>query len=113
MVFTSGFQAPRWWALSSFGRNRLPFLDIVAAIPKNGFVMVPLVPLETERLRLEPVSGGHAEALHQAVIDSRPELLQWMPWARSPNVEGAVGPRRRARRRGVTAASSTSWWSSG
>jgi RimJ/RimL family protein N-acetyltransferase len=50
--------------------------------------MVPLVPLETERLRLEPVSGGHAEALHQAVIDSRPELLQWMPWARSPNLEG-------------------------
>jgi ribosomal-protein-serine acetyltransferase len=74
--------------LSSFGRNRRPFLDIVEAIPKNGFVMVPRVPLETERLRLEPVSGGYAEALHQAVIDSRPELLQWMPWARAPNIEG-------------------------
>lgn len=50
--------------------------------------MVLRVPLETARLRLEPVSGGHAAALHQAVIDSRPELLQWMPWARAPNLEG-------------------------
>lgn len=44
--------------------------------------------LETDRLRLEPVSTAHAEALHQAVIDSRPELLPWMPWAREPTLEG-------------------------
>jgi RimJ/RimL family protein N-acetyltransferase len=56
--------------------------------PEEWFVMVLRVPLETARLRLEPLSGGHAAALHQAVIDSRPELLQWMPWARAPNLEG-------------------------
>jgi RimJ/RimL family protein N-acetyltransferase len=50
--------------------------------------MVLRVRLETERLWFEPVSAGHAEALHQAVIDSRPELLPWMPWARAPNLEG-------------------------
>ena len=50
--------------------------------------MVPRGPLETERLRLEPVSAGHSEALHQAVIASRPELLPWMPWAREPTPEG-------------------------
>ena len=49
--------------------------------------MVPRVSLETERLKLEPVSDDYAEALHQAVIDSRPELLRWMPWAREPTLE--------------------------
>jgi ribosomal-protein-serine acetyltransferase len=44
--------------------------------------------LTTERLDLEPVSGTHAESLYQAVIDSRPELLPWMPWAREPTREG-------------------------
>src|ERR1700681_1519638 len=45
--------------------------------------------LTTERLDLEPVSAAHAESLFQAVIDSRPELLPWMPWARQPTPEGS------------------------
>jgi RimJ/RimL family protein N-acetyltransferase len=44
--------------------------------------------LETERLTLEPIAAGHAAALHQAVVDSRAELLPWMPWAREPSLEG-------------------------
>jgi RimJ/RimL family protein N-acetyltransferase len=44
--------------------------------------------LTTERLDLEPVSATHAEALFQSVMDSRPELLPWMPWAREPTLEG-------------------------
>jgi RimJ/RimL family protein N-acetyltransferase len=50
---------------------------------------VQRAPLETPRLELEPVSTAHAEALHQAVIDSRPELLPWMPWAREPTLEAS------------------------
>jgi RimJ/RimL family protein N-acetyltransferase len=44
--------------------------------------------LKTERLDLEPVRAAHAESLFQAVIDSRPELLPWMPWAREPVLAG-------------------------
>jgi ribosomal-protein-serine acetyltransferase len=44
--------------------------------------------LATERLLLEPVSDAHAESLLQAVVDSREELLPWMPWAREPSLEG-------------------------
>lgn len=66
----------------------MPVLDIVTPIPKNASVTVGRASLETERLRLEPVSGVHVEALHQAVVDSRPELLPWMPWARAPTLEG-------------------------
>jgi RimJ/RimL family protein N-acetyltransferase len=44
--------------------------------------------LKTARLDLEPISAVHAEALFQAVMDSRPELLPWMPWAREPSLEG-------------------------
>jgi RimJ/RimL family protein N-acetyltransferase len=42
----------------------------------------------TERLDLEPVNVTHAASLFRAVIDSRPELLPWMPWAREPTREG-------------------------
>lgn len=48
----------------------------------------PRVPIETDRLRLEPVAPRHVEALHQATVDSRPELLPWMPWAREPTLAG-------------------------
>ena len=44
--------------------------------------------LKTERLELEPVSLAHAEPLFQAAVESRPELLPWMPWAREPTLEG-------------------------
>ncbi len=44
--------------------------------------------LQTERLELEPVNPSHAEPLFQAVLDSRPELLPWMPWARAPSLVG-------------------------
>ena len=33
---------------------------------------------------------AHAEGLYRAVIDSRPELLPWMPWAREPTLEGNI-----------------------
>jgi ribosomal-protein-serine acetyltransferase len=49
---------------------------------------VPREVLQTERLYLEPVSPAHADSLFQAVMDSRPELLPWMPWAREPTLEG-------------------------
>ena len=45
--------------------------------------------LETPRLLLEPVSRSLAESLNRAVVDSRPELLPWMPWAREPSLEGS------------------------
>jgi RimJ/RimL family protein N-acetyltransferase len=50
---------------------------------------VERVPLETERLLLEPVAPAHAEGLFEATEASRPELLPWMPWAREPTLEGA------------------------
>lgn len=37
---------------------------------------------------LEPVSAAHADALFDATVASRDELLAWMPWARSPSLEG-------------------------
>jgi RimJ/RimL family protein N-acetyltransferase len=46
--------------------------------------------LTTTHLDLVPVSPAHAQSLFQAVLDSRPELLAWMPWAREPNFEGTV-----------------------
>lgn len=38
---------------------------------------------------LEPLGPAHADRLHQATVDSRAELLPWMPWAREPTPEGA------------------------
>lgn len=49
---------------------------------------VPRVVLRTERLTLEPVAAHHADGLFGAVIESRLELLPWMPWARDPSFEG-------------------------
>lgn len=46
--------------------------------------------LETERLILEPVSPAHATGIYAAVVDSRAELLPWMPWARDPSEEGTI-----------------------
>jgi len=40
----------------------------------------------TERLLLQPLSIAHVKRLYDAIIDSRPELLPWMPWARAPTV---------------------------
>ena len=56
--------------------------------------------LLTERLDLEPVTQAHAEGLFQATVDSRPELLPWMPWAREPSLDGS---------RGATERSSKAW----
>lgn len=44
--------------------------------------------LVTERLELEPIGPRLAEGLLQATVDSRTELLPWMPWARDPTLEG-------------------------
>jgi RimJ/RimL family protein N-acetyltransferase len=41
-------------------------------------------------LDLVPVSPAHAQSLFQAVIDSRSELLPWMPWAREPTLEATL-----------------------
>jgi RimJ/RimL family protein N-acetyltransferase len=46
--------------------------------------------LTTTHLDLVPVSPAHAHSLFQAVVDSRPELLAWMPWARKPTFEGTL-----------------------
>jgi len=48
---------------------------------------VERVPLETERLVLEPIAPAHAEGLFEATAASRPELLPWMPWAKDPSLE--------------------------
>jgi ribosomal-protein-serine acetyltransferase len=41
----------------------------------------PRVPIHTARLVLEPVSHTHDADLFQASLESRAELLPWMPWA--------------------------------
>lgn len=46
--------------------------------------------LETERLLLEPIAPGHAEALFEAIVASRPELLPWMPWAKEPTLDAST-----------------------
>jgi RimJ/RimL family protein N-acetyltransferase len=50
-------------------------------------VVIERAALETERLLLEPIAPGHAEALFEAIVASRPELLPWMPWAKEPTLE--------------------------
>jgi ribosomal-protein-serine acetyltransferase len=52
-------------------------------------VSIERVPLETERLLLEPVTSAHAEGLFDATTASRPELLPWMPWAKEPTSDGS------------------------
>ena len=44
--------------------------------------------IQTERLVLEPIELRHAEGILQATLESRPELLPWMPWAVAPTIEG-------------------------
>jgi ribosomal-protein-serine acetyltransferase len=52
--------------------------------------MIPREGLTTTHLDLVPVSPAHAHSLFQAVVDSQPELLPWMPWAREPTFEGTL-----------------------
>jgi len=52
-------------------------------------LIVPPAPIETGRLLLEPVAPTHAEALYEAIVASRKELLPWMPWAVDPTIEGS------------------------
>jgi ribosomal-protein-serine acetyltransferase len=52
-----------------------------------GVTDIPRVPLRTERLILEPVSHRHDEDLLQASLESRGELLPWMPWAVDMSME--------------------------
>ena len=47
------------------------------------------VPLETERLVLEPIASAHAGGLFEATVASRSELLPWMPWAKDPTLEAS------------------------
>jgi ribosomal-protein-serine acetyltransferase len=53
-------------------------------------VKVPREVLTTTHLDLVPVSPANAQSLFQAVMDARPELLPWMPWAREPTFEGTL-----------------------
>jgi ribosomal-protein-serine acetyltransferase len=46
--------------------------------------------IHTARLVLEPVSHAHDDALLQASLASRPELLPWMPWAVDLSMESQV-----------------------
>jgi RimJ/RimL family protein N-acetyltransferase len=46
--------------------------------------------LTTSHFDLVPVSPAHAQSLFQAVVDSQPELVAWMPWAREPTFEGTL-----------------------
>jgi len=41
----------------------------------------PRLPVRTARLVLEPVSHAHDADLFRASLESRAELLPWMPWA--------------------------------
>lgn len=50
---------------------------------------VARVVLRTERLKLEPVAPDHADALFSAIVESRRELLPWMPWAREPSLDSS------------------------
>jgi RimJ/RimL family protein N-acetyltransferase len=50
--------------------------------------MVAREVLHSERLRLEPVAAEHADPLFSAILESQPELLPWMPWARDPSADG-------------------------
>jgi ribosomal-protein-serine acetyltransferase len=43
--------------------------------------VAPRVPLQTARLVLEPITHAHDSDLFQAALESRAELLPWMPWA--------------------------------
>jgi len=56
---------------------------------QTALVSIGRVPLETERLLLEPIGPAHAEGLFEATVASRPELLPWMPWAKDPTLERA------------------------
>ena len=38
-------------------------------------------PLQTARLRLDPITQAHLDGVFAAIEASRPELRPWMPWA--------------------------------
>ena len=47
---------------------------------------------------LEPVGPRHAAPIYDVVVASRPELLPWMPWARTPTLEGTLAMTQRDER---------------
>ncbi len=51
---------------------------------------VPRQVLTTKHLDLVPVSPAHAQSLFQAIVDSQPEPLPWMPRAREPAFEATL-----------------------
>lgn len=46
--------------------------------------------LRTDRLVLSPLRSEHGEALWEAVLVSKDDLYEWMPWARPPLREGTL-----------------------
>jgi ribosomal-protein-serine acetyltransferase len=44
-------------------------------------------PLQTDRLRLEPIEPRHAEALWEATEGSLAELARWLPWVVTASAE--------------------------
>lgn len=59
----------------------------MGAILQALLLDIPLE-LETERLALRACSPDHAAAIHEAVMESMPQLKPWMPWARDDRVPG-------------------------
>lgn len=43
--------------------------------------------LETERLRLEPLSPKHIDSMWKSALDSMEELRPWLPWAVDASLE--------------------------
>ena len=56
----------------------------------SGGVAPERLTVETDRLLLEPVTPLHSPGINSAVVDSRPELLPWMPWAREPTLDSTI-----------------------
>lgn len=52
--------------------------------------------LKTDRLELHPLRPEHGEGLWQAVVASKEDLYEWMPWARPAVREGTIGMAARA-----------------
>jgi len=48
-----------------------------------------LTRLETAHLLLVPMGPDYADALFDAIVISRKELLPWMPWAKAPSREAS------------------------
>lgn len=49
---------------------------------KNPILIDIPMPIRTPRLVLRPPQAGDGAMVHEAKVESQPELAKWMPWAR-------------------------------